>query len=163
MALIKCPECKKKISSKVKACPHCGSPIKQKFIFSTRIILLGVLFILIAYIKICTNDLDNKPNIPQEKSEELKKLESTFGEKPKPSIYDGSIKIVKDYITTIAKDPDSVKYEKWSDISYHDTDGWIVKVKYRGKNSFGGYVINCNSFTIKFSKVTSMKPCNAYE
>ena len=29
MALIKCPECRKEISSEAKACPNCGKPIKQ--------------------------------------------------------------------------------------------------------------------------------------
>lgn len=30
MALIKCPECKKEISSRAKACPNCGYPINEK-------------------------------------------------------------------------------------------------------------------------------------
>lgn len=30
MALIKCSECEKEISSKAEACPHCGNPMKQK-------------------------------------------------------------------------------------------------------------------------------------
>lgn len=30
MALIKCKECQKEISNKAAACPHCGSPAKQK-------------------------------------------------------------------------------------------------------------------------------------
>lgn len=29
MALIKCPECGKEISSEAKACPHCGKPIPR--------------------------------------------------------------------------------------------------------------------------------------
>ena len=29
MALIKCPECKKKISNTVKACPHCGYVLSE--------------------------------------------------------------------------------------------------------------------------------------
>ena len=29
MALIKCPECGKDVSTKAKACPHCGYPINQ--------------------------------------------------------------------------------------------------------------------------------------
>lgn len=29
MALIKCPECKKKISNQCESCPHCGFPVKQ--------------------------------------------------------------------------------------------------------------------------------------
>src|SRR5574344_1552028 len=34
MALIKCKECGKKISSTVKACPHCGMKNKKDFDFS---------------------------------------------------------------------------------------------------------------------------------
>ena len=30
MALVKCPECKNKVSSKAKSCPHCGCPVKKK-------------------------------------------------------------------------------------------------------------------------------------
>ena len=30
MALVKCPECKEKVSSKAKNCPHCGYTIKNK-------------------------------------------------------------------------------------------------------------------------------------
>lgn len=30
MALIKCPECNKEISDKVKACPYCGYPFEQQ-------------------------------------------------------------------------------------------------------------------------------------
>lgn len=29
MSMIKCPECKKKISNQAKACPHCGCPIEK--------------------------------------------------------------------------------------------------------------------------------------
>ena len=29
MALIKCPECQKEVSTSAEACPHCGFPIKQ--------------------------------------------------------------------------------------------------------------------------------------
>ena len=29
MALIECPECKQKVSSEAKSCPHCGYPLKQ--------------------------------------------------------------------------------------------------------------------------------------
>lgn len=32
MALIKCPECKKEISDKVKTCPHCGFPLIEETI-----------------------------------------------------------------------------------------------------------------------------------
>ena len=30
MSLIKCPECDKEISDKVKSCPHCGYPLQEE-------------------------------------------------------------------------------------------------------------------------------------
>lgn len=30
MAIIKCPECQKDVSSNAKSCPHCGNPIDTK-------------------------------------------------------------------------------------------------------------------------------------
>jgi len=32
MALIKCPECKKEISTTAEACPHCGALINEEII-----------------------------------------------------------------------------------------------------------------------------------
>ena len=36
MALIKCKECGKEISSKAKSCPNCGYPIEEEVDFSTQ-------------------------------------------------------------------------------------------------------------------------------
>lgn len=36
MALIKCPECGKNVSSEAPACPHCGYPIKKKEIATEK-------------------------------------------------------------------------------------------------------------------------------
>ena len=42
MALIKCPECGKKISDKARKCPDCGCPIKKRTvkIFTIPVIVL---------------------------------------------------------------------------------------------------------------------------
>ena len=42
-------------------------------------------------------------------------------------------------------DPDSVEYIEWSPVHLTYVEGkpfWRVRVKYRAKNSFGGYVIS---------------------
>ena len=57
------------------------------------------------------------------------------------SSWDGSVKQVKDYILRSAKDPSSVEFIEWSPVQ-RGTDGtFFVRVKYRAKNSFGGYVV----------------------
>jgi hypothetical protein len=47
MALIKCKECGSEISSKAKACPHCGAPTKKEGIqpgcLGRILILVGIL------------------------------------------------------------------------------------------------------------------------
>jgi ankyrin repeat protein len=37
MALIKCPECESKVSSRAQACPHCGYPVPELTSYSTAI------------------------------------------------------------------------------------------------------------------------------
>ena len=63
----------------------------------------------------------------------LRQRVAKFGEVPEASVYDKSVKCVKDYLKSVAKDPDSLKFEQWSDIRYNDNDGWIVLCKYRAK------------------------------
>lgn len=190
MALIQCPKCKKKVDRKNKTCPHCGSPIKQK-VYILYIILVFVLLLVVKYVfEECSNaninpstnttDTDETPLTPKEKAaqklaeeklraeqkqaeEKHKKLEATIGKQPTKSAFNGSVRIVKEYIEKIAKDPGSINYVSWSEISYNESDGWLVKVVYRGKNSFGGYVVNCNWFVIKFGIVSAMKSCDAYQ
>lgn len=50
MALINCPECKKEISNKATACPHCGCPIGKKPKSSSDKLLDVVRFLLIIFI-----------------------------------------------------------------------------------------------------------------
>ena len=51
MALTKCKECKKEVSTKAEACPHCGARLKEKsgclsyiFVGTFLFLVLGVLF-----------------------------------------------------------------------------------------------------------------------
>lgn len=82
MALIDCPECKKKVSDQSISCPQCGYPIKTSFVGKAQsipaksqikkdgtpspfMIVLGI-FILIAAIATCSND--NSSSSYREKS-----------------------------------------------------------------------------------------------
>ena len=84
-----------------------------------------------------------------------------FGEPPKNSEWDGSVKCVKDYLESVAKDPDSLKYEKWSQVFSSD-DGWLVQCDFRAKNSFGAYERYVKWFVIRNGFVVDAKDGNAY-
>lgn len=52
MAIIKCSECGKEKSDKVKKCPHCGYKEKRK-ISKKKIILLSIMFLVIVLLVVC--------------------------------------------------------------------------------------------------------------
>ena len=85
-----------------------------------------------------------------------------FGNPPENSAWDGSVRCVKDYLKQIARDPDSLKFEKWGTVTYNDDAGWLVWCQYRGKNAFGGYIRNVNWFVIRHNRVIEMKEFSAY-
>lgn len=89
-----------------------------------------------------------------EKSRE--ELEKEYGPKPGSSGWDGSVRCVKRYLEKVLKDPDSVTYEAWGPVQYDDR-GWVVKCQYRARNSFGGYVKEMKSFTIRNGQVVDAK------
>jgi hypothetical protein len=61
--------------------------------------------------------------------------------------WEGSVYQVKQYLKKNLKDPDSLEYIEWSPVQ-KSRDGYIVRCKYRAKNSFGGYVIENQIFTL---------------
>lgn len=56
------------------------------------------------------------------------------------STWDGSVWQAKKYIKNNLKDPDSYEGIEWSPVQ-ETNDGYIVRHKFRAKNSFGGYAI----------------------
>lgn len=68
---------------------------------------------------------------------------SAIGEKPYVTLK-GSVLCVTRYFNENLNDPDSVQYIEWSPVThlyYRGQHYWAVRVKFRAKNSFGGYVI----------------------
>ena len=71
--------------------------------------------------------------------------------KPKAVVYnsawDGSVQQVEDYLKLHLKDPDSLDPIEWSPV-IETEDGFVVRVKYRANNSFGGKVIEHQLFKL---------------
>ena len=58
---------------------------------------------------------------------------------------DASVKQVKEYLASHLNDAASVQYVEWSAV-YKREDGFLVRCKYRAKNSFGAYVLANQAF-----------------
>ncbi len=86
-----------------------------------------------------------------------------FGKCPSRSEWDGKVYIVVNYLKNIAKDPSSIKCDNWSEIYYDKNNGWIVRCRWYGKNSFGALVPSMNWFIIKHNRVIQIKPFDAYK
>jgi len=54
--------------------------------------------------------------------------------------WDGSVWQVEHYLKYVLKDPDSFQAIEWGRVGRLET-GFLVRCRYRAKNSFGGYVI----------------------
>lgn len=70
----------------------------------------------------------------QQKKDEAKKV------KVENSPWDGSVYQVKKYVKSNLKDPSSYESIEWSPVQKTDR-GYVVRHKFRAKNSFGGYVV----------------------
>lgn len=147
MSLEKCRECGTLVSSKAETCPSCGvkSPGNRKIE-----ILLGlvIVFLLVSFIGSLgggPKPLPESAPLPPPQSAPLpspktaaelrmKKIESGF------SSWDGSHRALTKLIKGAMNDPDSYEHIK---TSYADKgDLLLVKTSFRGKNAFGGKVVN---------------------
>ena len=63
------------------------------------------------------------------------------------SAWDGSVRQVENYLDRNLKDPDSFEAIEWSKV-IDNGNGFVVRCKYRAKNSFGGYVIEEQVFVM---------------
>jgi hypothetical protein len=63
---------------------------------------------------------------------------------------DGSVWQIKAYLQTNLKDPESYQAIEWGQVRQIKKEPvqYLVRHKYRAKNSFGGYVISTQYFTI---------------
>ena len=84
-----------------------------------------------------------------------------FGDLPQRDSLFGGYYEVKKYLKSVAHDPDSIKFERCTNV-YHTKSGWLVGCEFRGKNAFGAYVRNFNWFTIRYGQVIKVDEASAY-
>lgn len=67
------------------------------------------------------------------------------------SSWDGSVRQVEKYLKKNLKDPDSYQSIEWSPVVKNNDGTFMVRHKYRAKNSFGGYVVEEKIFMLDSS------------
>lgn len=65
--------------------------------------------------------------------------------------WDGSVSQVKTYLKANVKDPASLEFIEWSPVRKTPEGQFLVRAKYRARNSFGGYVVENNIFLLSRS------------
>ena len=142
MALITCPECRKKISDVADSCPNCGykltsekiADIKKEEKKVTNIATFITIFIFIIFIIFISGSPSNTETATPKVETRQEKIEKHF------SVWDGSHRALTQVIKKSMHNPDS--YQHVETIVWDGGDHLIVKTTYRGTNRFGGIVKN---------------------
>ena len=78
------------------------------------------------------------------------------GPAPRKSPWDNSIPVIKNFVKTLANDPDSIEFIGCSDPLLEKKNCYKTVCAFRGKNIFGGTVLNAKTFWITSEKVLSV-------
>lgn len=139
MALKKCKECGKEVSTKAKECPSCGAPVKSSSSVGC-LTIIAIIFVIAMIGSLCDNDKSDKTSRTQtttpKTQEEIRKdqLQKHF------SAWDGSHRGLTKLIKKSMNDPAS--YDHVETVYWDKGDHLVVKTTFRGKNAFGGVVKN---------------------
>jgi hypothetical protein len=82
--------------------------------------------------------------------------EALLGPKPENSAWDGTVQCVDKYLKETLNDYDSAEYMEWSPVTKLDTkEGpyWVVRLKLRAQNAFGGKIVKNVIFFIRQNEV----------
>ena len=123
----------------------------KKFIKKVTIFLVAGVIIVIATIAVVTMKDSTTPTIssatPTIRPTRIPTIRPTPTSIVYNSAWDGSVYQVTKWLRANLKDPKSLDVMEWSPVIETDT-GFMCRVKYRAKNSFGGYVIEEKLFTL---------------
>ncbi|MBL4781758.1 MAG: hypothetical protein JKX92_05905 [Porticoccaceae bacterium] len=139
-SLTLCPDCDKQISKSAVACPSCGAPgsatraekklDSQANAFASIVVLVVIVFMLFQ----CGSD------------DEPRKRQELTVEQIKKNLERHAISNARYEVAGRLRDPGS--YVTISETAYTFQDGRInVRIDYRAKNGFGGYVRDHAAFT----------------
>lgn len=150
MGILKCVECKRQVSEAAESCPHCGNPIDDVVLEEMKTLSAkekreatffagcGVIVVLLLVVVCAVRDAPNKPKTAAESRREL--LSRHFDP------WDGSHTGLTSYIKKHMNDPASYEHVE---TRYGDRgDHLIIFTKFRGKNMFGGVVVNSCTATV---------------
>ncbi len=155
MALKKCKECGNEVSTKAEACPSCGAPVKAKEMgcFSSLLVIIVVLFIIAS---LNTGNVENENTTIKKPAKKIapparktkaelrrEKIEKHF------SAWDGAHRGLEKVIKSSMNDPDSYDHNKT--VYIDKGDHLIVTTTFRGKNAFGGVVLNSITAEVDFN------------
>lgn len=133
MSLATCKACGKEVSKNAEKCPHCGEPLKAKSVGCGTAIVLIVL-VMVAF-NLFTPDKPKAPARPLTAAEQrTQEIEKQF------SAWNGAHRDLERRVKTALKDPDSYEHIETKYVD-NGAKGISVLMKYRAKNSFGGYVV----------------------
>jgi hypothetical protein len=82
------------------------------------------------------------------------------GEEPEPSVWDGHINLIDDYIKNRINDPDSYRFVQCWKPQLTKVNGqwsWQVKYVFRAKNAFGGVITQTAVVTIRDGEVVGFE------
>jgi predicted nucleic acid-binding Zn ribbon protein len=164
MALIQCSECKKKISENAETCPNCGNIItyrmvyeykdKQRRMMKKSLIFLAISVALLLFVSLIFSGDDTKTNstTPSENIATTTSTQETpVVEIVRNSSWDSSVSQVRVWLKENLNDPKSLEFIEWSKVVKNGNGSFKVRVKYRAKNSFGGYIVNNQVITLDAS------------
>ena len=139
MALIICPECRKKISDAADSCPTCGYKLTPEKIAAIKkkgnvgCFIVGFIIFIVFIIFISNPPSNTKTATPKVETRQ-EKIEKHF------SAWDGSHYGLTRVIKKSMNDPDS--YEHVETRVWDRGDYLFVETTFRGKNAYGGLILD---------------------
>lgn len=134
--------------------------MKSKKILSGVVVLI-LIGLAVVYYSVYrgkkNDDSKNKPSI-NDSTTRTNEEPTPYGRgtKPEKNSADGSVKMIEEFVKANAKNPETIEFLEWSDVS-SEQGYWKVRCKYRGISSFGAAVTTNAWFYIKNDKVVYSK------
>lgn len=155
MSLVKCKACGHSVSKKAEKCPNCGEPMKRKSVGCLgAVAILAVALVIGSIISTGGGSGSKEPAKPKTAAElRADKIQNQF------SPWDGSHRQLEAVLKKSLKDPDSYEHIE-TRFKDNGDEGIYVVMKYRAKNSFGGYVVNSVAATYSIDGVLLSGPAS---
>lgn len=144
MALTPCRECGAQVSTRARACPRCGARVRRTSLF-TKMVLIFFGFALVGtVVGNVTSQMERAREItrqaeltPEERETERRAKEAATQAKAEREANFQKVLAVAQTVKQAANDPKSIEFEEAL-----MTDAGAIAIKFRGRNAFGGLIVN---------------------